>query len=346
MEPEAPGYGFGELHVIGRLKPGVGVEQAAAELQTLVQGWREEYGASSDWGLDATVVPLREHLVGEARPMLVLLLAGVALTLLIATANVAHLLLARSLSRRREVGLRLALGAGPGRVARQLMTESTLLGLLGAVPGFTAALFGVDALRHLLPPETPRLDQVQVDSSMLAFAVAVALGTGWLVGLVPALQAARIDLQRSLRSGGRSGTGTRHDRRLRSATVVSEIALAVTLLAASALLVRSFLEVAGVDPGLRAKDLVKLSVSPDRERLRGFADVERYFARVDERLEALPGIRAAAAIWQAPLSPDGGISGFYAADDPPGPGEEPPRARWDHSARSGKPCSRWTATRW
>ncbi len=179
IDPDAVGYGDSSYKVVARLKEGVSREQAHAELQTLASRIREENELPPEWGLDAGVVPLRESMVGDIRPTLLLLFGAVGLLLLIATANVANLLLARALTRQREVSLRLALGAERGRLVRQLLTESTVLGLLGVIPGIAGAWLGLRAVLSLLPADTPRLSEVSVDLPVLVFSMALALITGW-----------------------------------------------------------------------------------------------------------------------------------------------------------------------
>lgn len=328
MEEGAPGWGYRELKLIGRLAPGVTRQQAEAELRGLAAGWREEHGLPDDWAVGASVTSLRADLVGGVRPVLLLLFAAVGLVLLIATANVASLLLARALSRRREVGLRLALGAGPWRLARQLLTESTLLGLLGGALGLGAAILGLRALVAVLPPETPRLDDVRVSGLVLAFSVGLALVTGWVVGLGPTLRSIQADLRNDLDAGGRGLIAPRGRGGVRAGIVVGQVALAVVLLSASGLLVKSFWLTTRVDPGFRPDGLFAFDLVPEAGRIDSAAQIHAYYGLVRDRLEAIPGVTAEAEINAAPFRSDGWIMGYYPEDNPPSGGAEPPIGRW------------------
>lgn len=328
MEEGAPGWGYREMMLIGRLAPGVAREQAESELRRLAEAWREEQGLPADWALGAAVSSLRDNLVGDVRPVLLLLFAAVGFILLIAASNVASLCLARSLSRRREVVLRLALGAGPGRLARQLLTESTLVGLLGGALGLGAAILGLRGLIPLLPPEMPRLDDVRVDGFVLAFSLALALITGWVIGLLPTLRSMKADLRNDLVGGSRGPTGPGVRHRLSSGIVVGQVALAVMLLSASGLLVKSFWRTTQVDPGFQPDGLVVFDLTPQAGRLDSAAQIRAYYDLLRERVEAIPGVTAVAEVNAAPFRPDGWIMGFYAEDNPPAAGTEPPIGRW------------------
>jgi len=328
MEPDAPGWGTAELQVAGRLAPGVSLEEANAELRALTARWREEYGFPDDWGADARVVPLRQFLVGDARPTMLLLFAAAGLILLIASANVANLLLARSLGRRREVTVRLALGASRSRLVRQLLTESTLLGLAGGLVGLAAAMFGLDAVVRLFPADTPRLGEVRIDGLVLAFTTALALITGWIVGVTPAWQSTKPDLREGLGGESRATTDTRARRRLRSAIATAEVAIAVILLVGSGLLIKSLWHASQVDPGFRPTGLITFDLVPEYGRLDSHLQAQAYYAALNQRLEAIPGVSSAASINTAPLAPDGAIVSLYRPDRPPAPGTRPPIARW------------------
>jgi putative ABC transport system permease protein len=328
MEPDAPGWGASELQIVGRLAAGVSLDQAEAEFRALAVRWRQEFDLPDDWGADARVVPLRQFLIGDTRPTMLLLFAAAGLILLIASANVANLLLARSLGRRREVTVRLALGASRPRLVRQLLTESTLLGLAGGLIGLGAATFGLDAVVALFPADTPRLGEVRIDGLVLAFTATLALITGWIVGVTPAWQATKSDLREGLGGEGRGTTDTRGRRRLRAAIAMGEVALAFTLLVGSGLLIKSLWQVSRVDPGFRPTGLLTFDLVPEHGRLDSHEQAQAYYAALNERLEAIPGVGSAAYINTAPLAPDGAIVSLYRPDRPPAPGTRLPIARW------------------
>jgi len=265
---------------------------------------------------------------GRAGPAFLILLGAVGLLLLIACANVANLLLARSGARRKEIAMRAALGAGRGRILRQLLTESVLLALLGSVLGVLLAGWSLGALRGALPDFIPRLKQVQVDARVLGFTLGLSLITGLIFGLAPALRASRADLNEALKEGGRRTQGAVGGSRMRSLLVVTEMALALVLAVGAGLLARSFARLMAVDPGLRAANVLSMQLSLpeanyDEPRCGSF------FKNLIERLEALPGVRSAAAVNVRPLR--GGlldmpiwVSGFQVEGAPEAPrGQEP-----------------------
>lgn len=319
-------YGDSSYKVLARLKNGVSREQADAELKALTARLRDANDLPPEWGLDAAVIPLRDYMVGEIRPTLLLLFGAVGLLLLIATANVANLLLARALVRQREVSLRLALGAGRGRLIRQLLTESTVLGLMGGIAGVAGATIGLRAVLALLPADTPRLAEAQVNVSVLLFSLALALLTGWVVGIVPAIQGRNADLRVGLASGGRGATG--RGGRLRTGVVVAEVALAVILLAGSGLLIKSFWRLHQVDPGFQPEGLLTLEVIAPPGRLSSFTEGEAYFSALSESLSAIAGVEAVSRTTRAPMAPDGNVIRMYPEGRPPRSDDEPLLARW------------------
>ncbi len=328
LDPAAPDYQSQELKLVARLREGVGREAALSELRVFVDALKTEFELPADFGNDAEIMPLRTYLVGESRPMLLLLFGAVGLILLISSANVANLLLARALTRQREVAVRVALGAGSGRLARQILTESSLLGLLGAVPGTVFSIFGLRAVISLLPGDTPRLSSVAIDGTALAFSIAIALLTGCAVGVIPALQAARSDIRETLTSGGRTGSDSAGRQRLRRLVVLSEIALAVTLVAGAGLLVKSFLRLTDVDPGFQPAGLVTFNIDPAKETLSSASEARQYYRRLQERLDAIAGVDEAASVWKVAFSEDGGLNGLWRPDRPLEPGERSELVRW------------------
>jgi len=311
-------------NLIGRLKSGVGVEEARAEMSAIA-GRIERDHNQSHAGTGIKIVPMREQLVGDVKPILLVLLGAVGFVLLIACANVASLLLTRSLARQKEVALRAALGAGRWRVIQQLLTESALLALLGGAAGVLVASWGVGALVAALPEDQlnalPFLKSLRIDAGILAFAFALSLLTGIVFGLAPALQATRADLYESLKEGGRAASGgARH--RLRGALVVTEIALAVVLLAGAGLMMKSLLRLLRSDVGFDPHNLLTMTVALPASK---YGDPNRrapVYERLMERLESLPGVIGAGAVDILPLL-GGNTTRFNVEGDPiPPPGQE------------------------
>lgn len=288
------------LAIVGRLKPGVTREALESRLAGVATQLAQAYPASNDgWG--TVVVPLHEQAVGQVRPALLLLLAGVGVVLLMACVNVAGLALAQSMGRRRELAVRAALGAGRGRLVRQLLTESVLLALAGAAVALVVVQWGVRALVALAPTTIPRLAEARPDASVLGVTLVVAVVAGIGIGLVPALTASRPDLRDALQDGGRGAAGgSPAGRRLRAGLVVGEVALAVMLCAGTVLLLRSFTALLMVNPGFTPEGLLTMQVElPDRlttpeARL-------AYYDELFERLRALPGVVTAGGTTRLPL---------------------------------------------
>lgn len=286
------------LRVLGRLKPGVTMERASAAMSAVAQRLEQEY-PSSNLHSDITLVPLREQILGDVRPVLWVLLAAVGLVMAIACANVANLFLVRAAARRQEMAVRAALGAGRGRMMRQLLTESVLLGLLAGALGLLLTVWGMDSLLSLVPAELPRLDEVRVDGRVLAFALCMSLGTGLLFGLLPALQASRPDLDGVLRQAG--GGKLVGGGRSRGALVVGEVALAVVLLIGAGLLLRSLSRLQDVDPGFREESVLTWTLELPKEKYPDEARQGAFFQQVVEHVSALPGVRSAGAVTDLPL---------------------------------------------
>jgi putative ABC transport system permease protein len=271
----------------GRLKPGVSQAQARAELASVTATIRREHFATTR-GWDLTERSLRDLVVGNVRPLLVLFLAAVAVVLLIACANVSNLLLARGAVRDREMAARSALGASRGRIVRALLVESLVLAAAGAAVGIAIALGAVRAFRALAPAGTPRIANVAVDARVFAFAAVLAMLTALVVGLVPALRAARVDLAQALREGGGSGPARRS--RLGSALVAGELAMAVLLIAGAATFMRSFAAFTAWKPGFERDHLALFSLSPPTANYDSPAKLAALWDRLEAQLGAIPGV--------------------------------------------------------
>ncbi|HEY9421247.1 MAG TPA: ABC transporter permease, partial [Thermoanaerobaculia bacterium] len=310
---------------IGRLAPGATLERARTEGDLIARRLAEQYPDSNAGYMKGMVFErLQDNIIGETRKPLLLLLGAVGFVLLIACANVANLLLVRAAAREGEIVIRTALGAGRSRIVRQLLTESVVLALAGGAAGVGLAYVATRALVKMAPSGVPRLEELGLDSTALLFALGVSLLTGVLFGLAPALQTSRTDLSAALREGSRGSKG-RAGTRTRSFLVVTEMALAVVLLAVAGLLIRSFMQIQGVDPGFETKNVMTFSLDlpsskyPDDPRLRAFT------ASLMERLKALPGVESAAAtVYGMPLEGESSILTFSIQGRPPAPpGREP-----------------------
>jgi putative ABC transport system permease protein len=277
------------IRVVGRLKPGRSVAEAQAEMNNVAAQLAGEY-PQTNAGAGVVVVPLREAVVGQARRGLLVLFVAVSLVLLIACANVASLWLSRMTERSRELAIRAALGAGRGRLLRQLLSESALLALLGCAGGALLANWLVGAIVAFGPRDLPRLNQIELNPTALGFAVAISLLTSLIFGLAPALQMLRPDLQESLRAEGYTMTVGRRQQRLRNLLVVSEIALALALLVGAGLLTRSFIALLRVDPGFATERALALETMIGRNR-----NAEQRIALLEQtlpRVQSLPGVQA------------------------------------------------------
>jgi predicted permease len=298
------------LRVFGRLKPGVTEAQAQAEMDTVCKRLAESYPDSPNVQ-GVKVEPLQEKVVGNVRPALLVMLAAVGFVLLIACANVANLLLGRAAARQKEMAVRAALGASRWRTIRQLLTESLLLSLLGAGLGSLLAYWGVESLTTLLGSirgtfrfNMPRLHEIGMDGSALGFTLLLALLTGTVFGLAPALQASKSDLNESLKEGGRGSSEGGRRRKLRSALVVAEIAIAMVLLVGAGLMMRSFLRLRAVDPGFNPHNVLTLQVSVAGQPQYVGPAREAFYRGLVERVEALPGVQSASAVNHIPLGGD------------------------------------------
>jgi putative ABC transport system permease protein len=295
---------------IARLKAGVTRSQAEADLAVVTATFKAEHPGNYRTGFSTSLRPLRDEIVGDtARPLLVLL-AAVALVLLIACANVANLLLARATSRRKEMALRMALGASRGRLVRQLVTESVLIAATGGLLGLAVASWGVDLLVAAAPDTIPRLREVGVDARVAAFTAIISLATGLLFGLAPALRASRAALNDTLKDGVHGGGHAMHGRAGRL-LVVSEVALSLVLLIAAGLLMRSFARVHLVAPGFDSANVLTMRVALPESRYTTFQNGDAFFDNLFAALRASPGVRAVAAANALPFSGVGGSRTFH-----------------------------------
>jgi len=315
------------LKVMGRLKQGVRLEQAASEMTGIQAGLQREnpktYANSS-----VIVRRLQDHFVGPIRPALYLLLAAVGFVLLIACANVANLLLARSAQRAREIAIRLALGASRRRIIRQLLTESLALSLVGAVAGLLLAMWGTELLVKLSPATILKLQDVKTDASVLAFTLLMSLLTGVLFGLFPALQASRADVQLALKEGG-DRTQSGRQNRLRGLLVVSEIALAMVLLVGAGLLVRSFIRILSVTPGFEQRNLLTMMAPAVGAKYAQAEHVRAFYRDALERVNALPGVESAGIVNNLPFGGNMDMYGFHVEEKPlANPAEAPSAERY------------------
>ncbi len=304
------------LRLIAKLNPGVTLEAARAEMTALTGRLAQQY-PDSNKGVGATLVPLHEQLVGDVRPAMLVLLGAVGLVLLIACANVANLLLARAAAREKEVAIRAALGASRARLIRQHLTESLVLAVIGGAVGLLLAFWMVDLLVSFAPKGTPRLDEIAIDPFVLVFTCGIAVLTGLVFGLAPALLSSRTNFNSALKEGGRDSSGTSRGARVRSALVVSEVALALMLLVGAALLIRSFVNLQRVDPGFNAKDVVRVDVTLPRTRYSDRNRPAAFYKQLLDRVAALPGVESAGAVSNLPLGGGGTDSDFGIEGRPP-----------------------------
>ncbi|HKQ04025.1 MAG TPA: ABC transporter permease [Blastocatellia bacterium] len=305
------------LQAVGRLKPGVTREQAEAELNTVIASIAEQHPETAAAGHRVVITPLAEHLFGDARPALWLLLAATALLLLIASANIANLLLARATSRRREFALRTALGASRWQIIRQLLTESLVLAVIGGGLGLLLAHWLVDLLIQVAPADVPRINEVRLSLPALAFSALVTLSASLMFGLIPALAASRLNLSETLNEGSSRLSGDRAGKRLRQSLIVAEIAITMVLLAGAALILRSFMNLSRVDLGLEPRNVLTMQLRLTGARY-GKPEARReFFSRLVERLESQPGVVAAGGVLIRPLEGTVGWEMDYALEGQP-----------------------------
>jgi len=320
-QPRQANRGAHYLSVIGRVKDGVSPEQATAQLVTVAARIEKEY-PDQQTGRSVLVLSLQENLVQRVRPTLLILFGAVGLVLLIACANVANLLLARATTRRREVAVRLALGATRGRLVRQFLIESLVLAFAGAALGLLLARWLLGVLAPLAESALPVFREFPLDGRVFAFLLGVAVLSGLLFGIVPALQASRGDVRESLSEGGGKATGTRRQQLVRHTLVVAEIALSLVLLVGAGLLLRGFYNLMGTEPGLVPENVLSAHLPVPAEQIDGATP--RLFRPLLEEVRSLPGVRSAAVVSMLPIQEAWTNGGFSIEGRPaPPPGQEP-----------------------
>ncbi len=297
-----------DYNIVGKLKPGVSVETAQAELDALTARLRRDYPEvyPPNSGLTFSVVPLQEQVVGDVRRSLLVLMGAVGLVLLIACANVANLLLSRGVGRQKEIAVRAALGASRRRIIGQLLVESMVLAVLGAGVAVLLAYWSLEWIRALGASSVPRIDEIAINGEVLLFTLAISIGAGVLFGLAPAFRLSRVDLQGTLKDAGR-GSAAAHSlwaagSNLRSLLVVSELALSVVLLIGAGLLIRSFARVQDVAPGFNPSSVLTLELTMTGRRYNDASAILEAYRQLWERLKALPGVMASGGVTSLPLS--------------------------------------------
>ena len=311
-------------NILVKLKRGVTVQQAQADLDVMASRIREKDKRGESFGMHITL--LQDEVVGDVRRALLVLLGSVGLVLLIACANVANLLLARGSARQKEIAVRTAMGASWKQIARQLLTESVLLGALGGLVGLGVAQVSLFVVRAMNPGNIPRLEDIGINGSVMAFTFGVSLATGILFGLAPVWRALKVDLNTSLKAGGRSGQADggilvrRH--RLRGLLVISELALSLMLLIGAGLLVRSFVRLEAVPPGFSPDHVLTMSVSVDGPKYQERKPRAAFFREVERRISALPGVVAQGQIEPLPMTGGVGWGSINVEGFTPAPGQE------------------------
>jgi len=323
----SPPRGAHFLDVYARMKPGVSLAQARAEMDAIGARLEREY-ANENTGHGVNVFMLEDEIVGSVRPALLVLLAAVGLVLLVGCANVANLYLVRTSQRRREISIRRALGSGTMRMVRQLLTESLLVSLLGGAAGVALAYGGVRALVAANPGNLPRISEIQIDGRVLLFSLAISVFTGLLFALAPAVYSTRANLVEALKEGGRGGTDSRSRARIRSFLVVGEIALALVLVVGAGLMLQSFERLTAINPGFDSSHVLAVDIALSGQRYSKAADRVALFREYLSRVRALPGVISAGATNALPLAGRDAGSNFLIEGKPPLPYSQQPNARF------------------
>jgi predicted permease len=316
MDPKVRTSHF--LNAIARLKLGITREQAEARMNVIAQQLEEEHPEDKDWRI--SIVPLRDEIVGGAQTMLLILFGAAGFVLLIACVNIANLLLATATARQKEIAVRTALGAGRLRLIRQMLSESLLIAVAGGVAGLLVARWGIEALVALGPKQIPRLHMLSLDWRTFAFALTASLLTGALFGLAPALQISKVNLNESLKEGGRGSSGGSRHNRLRGLLVIAEVSLAFVLLIGAGLLMRTFFYLQNVDPGFNPERVLTATIDLPGARYSTGRKASSFYRDLIGRLAALPGVQGAAATSDLPWTgydenTSFGIEGRQFSDD-------------------------------
>jgi predicted permease len=323
----AKNRGDENYNIIVRLKPGISVQKAQADIDVIASRIREKDKRDASFGMH--VIGLQEQVVGDVRRALLVLLGSVGLVLLIACANVANLLLTRAGGREKEMAIRTALGAAWQRIARQLLTESMFLGLLGGAAGLLVAQLSLYVVRAMNPGNIPRLEDIAINGSVLAFTLVVSLLTGGLFGVAPVWRAIKVDLNTSLKAGGRSGQSsgglhlTKHS--LRGFLIVSELALSLMLLIGAGLLIRSFVRLQSVPPGFTTDHVLTMEVAAAGRKYqddKNEAPIINFYKEIESRVAHLPGVEAEGVVSALPLTGEVGWGGINVEGYTPPPGQE------------------------
>jgi predicted permease len=316
LDPRNTGtyWGGGFMPVLGRLRNGVSIAQAHSEFRSALPQLRAAFPwkmPDSIWG-DASVISLQAQITGDVQTKLFVLLGAICLVLLIACANVANLLLARGVTRQREMAVRAALGANRRRIFQQLLTESALLAICGGALGMFLAVEGLKLLKVILPADTPRLSSITIDWRVLAFTASIAVITGIVSGLAPALFATKIELTESLKKGGQhsASTASSSSHRLRSALAIAEISLAFVLVIGAGLLVKSLWELVRVNPGFQSESIITARITPSKLFCASVMRCQNFYNELTNRVLAIPGVEGAALVDVLPL--DGRVNAFAA----------------------------------
>jgi len=312
--------------VIGRLKPGASIDQAGAEMNSIASALAAQYPETNS-DRSVSLLPFQELLVEDARPALLILLGSVGLVLLIACANVGNLLLARGVTREKEIVLRVALGASRNRIIRQLLTEGVLLSMAGGLLGLLLGSLGLDLLSAIGPADLVSTRTIHLDMPVLAFTLTLSVLTGLIFGLAPALKFSKPNLIESLNEGGRSSSQGSARSRIRSALVVAQVGMAMVLLIASGLLIKSLIGLLKVEPGFDARNVLTLEYRVPRNKYPKGEQQWNFHKQVVERTSALPGVKSAAVVRGLPFSGNGGSTNFVLLDRAEPPAGEEPRAQ-------------------
>jgi predicted permease len=322
QDPQTGQRGFDVLGVIGRLKPGVTVEQAKADLSLIAGNLARQYPDSNKQYTSALVEPELEHMTGDTRPALRMLFAAVTLVLLLVCANVAGLLLARGSQRSAEFALRAAVGAGHAAIVRQLLVESVVLSLCGGAAGVALAFGLLRAILKIMPLDIPRVQNASLDAGVLLFVLVVSLVSGIIFGALPAWRTSRQVPVTALREGSRTVSGSRGQHRIHNSLVIAQTAIGMVLLVSSGLLMRSFIRILNVDPGFDSKHVLTSRIALSRDTFK-HDQLFLFYQQLLARISALPGVQSASAGWPVPMGNNDATISFKIQGRPVAPGDEP-----------------------